>query len=171
MVGRVTLGKKKYAEVETQMQQLVIQAEELRGQLTKAVEEDSASFEDYMAATRLPKETIEQQTSRSAAMEAATVKAAEVPHHTAGLCLEVLKLSKIAAKSGNINAISDALSSAHLACASLKSAVANVRINIHSLNDPAPMKKTLEDTLRLLNEAMNLEEEISLTFTTRTGMQ
>jgi glutamate formiminotransferase/formiminotetrahydrofolate cyclodeaminase len=170
MVGKVTLGKKKYAEVETQMQQMIVQAEELRSQLTKAVADDSTSFENYLQAVRLPKDTLEQQSIRSTAMEAATVKATEIPYHTAGLCLQVLHLAQQAASLGNINAISDALSASHLACAALKSAAANVRINIHSLKDPTPMQDLLQKTKSMVDEAETLEKEIAKFFFERTDM-
>lgn len=170
MVGRVTLGKKKYAEVETRMQHMIVRAEELRDLLTKAVKEDSASFEKYIQATRLPKETLEEQAIRNAAMEAATVEAAHVPFHTVQLCYEVLELAHTAATLGNLNAISDALSSAHLACAALRSAAANVRINIHSLKDPVPMAAIKEESDRYVQRAADLESQILNVFISRTGM-
>ena len=171
MVGRVTLGKKKYTDVESQMQQMIVQAEELRSQLTNSVEEDSASFEKFIEATRLPKETMEQQAVRNAAMEAATVEAARVPYKTVKLCIEVLELARIAATLGNLNAISDALSSAHFASAALKSAAANVSINIHSLKDPSPVKEILTETQSMVHQGCELEESVYKSFMNRTGIQ
>lgn len=170
MVGRVTLGKKKYLEVEPHMQQMIKQAEELRAKLLKAVEEDAASFEGYLKAVRLPKETLQEAAIRDAAMEAATIEAARVPHHTAAMCLEVLRLAATAATLGNVNAISDALSSAHLACAALKSATANVQINIHSLRDPEPVKELLDETLKMVVEAGRIEQNILQVFSERSGI-
>ena len=170
MVGRVTLGKKKYLDVEPQMQQMIRQSEELRAKLFKAVEEDAASFEGFIKAARLPKETLQEQSVRDAAMEAATLEAARIPHHTAGLCLEVLKLASTAASHGNTNAISDALSAAHLACAALKSAAANVRINIHSLRDPEPVKGLLLETQEMVKAAEQIEKDILRVFSERGGI-
>ena len=60
MVGRVTVGKKKYAQVETEMLKMIESAEELREQLTSAVEADAASFDAYLQALRMPKNTPEE---------------------------------------------------------------------------------------------------------------
>lgn len=171
MVGRVTLGKKKYAHVETQMQAMIAQADELRAKLTLAVEEDAASFKGIIQASRMPKDTPEQQAVRAAAMDAATMQAARVPHHTADLCLQVLKLSNTAALLGNVNALSDALSAAHLSCAALKSAAANVRINVGSLSVPTPAQEMLLDTSRMVGEAEELERSIGKIFLDRSALR
>ncbi|MBA3072924.1 MAG: glutamate formimidoyltransferase, partial [Anaerolineae bacterium] len=85
MVGKVTLGKKKYAEVEPQMHQMIRQAEELKLQLQDAVAEDAASFDAFLQAVRLPKDSADQLDIRATAMEAATLQAARVPYHSAEL--------------------------------------------------------------------------------------
>jgi formiminotetrahydrofolate cyclodeaminase len=90
MVGRVTVGKKKYAQVETEMYQLIERADVLRRELTAGVEEDAASFEKYLQAVRLPKNTEQEIQDRDQAILAATLYAAQVPHHAAGLAMEVL---------------------------------------------------------------------------------
>ncbi len=63
MVARLTIGKKKYAEVEAQMNEILNQAERLRRELTEAVEADSAAFEAVLAAFKLPHESPEQKDS------------------------------------------------------------------------------------------------------------
>lgn len=170
MVGRLTLGKKKYASVEPQMQQLVVKADELREKLTLAVTEDAASFEAFMQATRLPKETLEEQTLRTEVMQAAIVEAARVPFRVVQMCFAILELSLIAIASGNLNAISDGLSSAHLASAALKSAAANVLINIHSLNNPADLDEMKINTREIMEKANALEAEILERFYSRSGL-
>ena len=55
MVARLTIGKKKYAQVEDQMNEILNQAERLRRELSEAVEADAAAFEGVLAAFRLPK--------------------------------------------------------------------------------------------------------------------
>lgn len=169
MVGRVTVGKKKYAAVEEEMTQMIHSAEDLREQLTQAVAADAASFEGFLKATRLPKDTEEQQVVRNAAMEAATIEAARVPFHSAGLCLKVMELALQAATHGNLNAISDATSAAHLALAATKSAAANVRINLHSLSEPEKMKSLLTDSQALLMKAHAIEADVLDMFDQRSG--
>src|SRR5512144_769322 len=67
MVAGLTIGKKKYAEVEAQMQAIRVMAESLRKELTQAVDDDAAAFEAVMGSFKLPKETEEQKTARTAA--------------------------------------------------------------------------------------------------------
>jgi len=135
MVGRLTVGKKKYADVESRMWPLIEHADALRDQLSRLVAEDSAAFEGFMAASHLPKDNPEQITTRAAAMETATLEAARVPAHTVELALEVMRLAVQAAELGNLNAISDAASAVHLAEAALQSAGLNILVNVKSLKD------------------------------------
>src|SRR5512144_298905 len=67
MVAGLTIGKKKYAEVEAEMQAVRVMAEKLRKELTQAVDDDAAAFEAVMGSFKLPKETEEQKTARTAA--------------------------------------------------------------------------------------------------------
>jgi glutamate formiminotransferase/formiminotetrahydrofolate cyclodeaminase len=133
MVARLTLGKKKYAEVQDQMLAILDEAEVLRKRLTKAVEEDATAFEQVMAAFRLPKESKSQQAARGEAIQKATLHAAEVPLETARKALRVIELALQAAQLGNTNAITDAGTGAALANAALTAASYNVRINILDL--------------------------------------
>jgi glutamate formiminotransferase/formiminotetrahydrofolate cyclodeaminase len=160
MVARLTVGKKKYAGVESQMWALIEQADELRTGLTQAIATDAAAFDAILTAVRLPKNSPEEQTARAAAMEQATLHATEVPLHTAELAVQVLDLAVKAAVMGNLNAISDAATSAALARAALTGAGLNVRINCQSLQDPAsavPFRARLAEL-----EAATLECEKSI---------
>ncbi len=129
MVARLTVGKKKYAEVELEMAALRDQAEALRAGLTRAIDQDAAAFNALMTATKLPKDTPEHLAVRAAAVELATLQAAQVPLTVAEKAVSVLELALVAASRGNLNAISDAGSAAALARASLTGAGLNVRIN------------------------------------------
>jgi glutamate formiminotransferase/formiminotetrahydrofolate cyclodeaminase len=133
MVAGLTLGKKKYAEVEAEMQEVHHQAETLRVELAQAVEDDAAAFEAVMGAFHLPKDTSEHEKTRAAAIELAILNAARVPLDVAGRALHVMELAARCAEVGNINAISDAASAGALAHAALTAAGYNVRINAHAL--------------------------------------
>ncbi len=170
MVGRVTVGKKKYAEVEGEMWKLIEQAEGLRKELTTAVEEDAASFEGYLQAVHLPKNTEDEIEVRNQAIEAATLHAAQVPHHAAGLAMQVLALAVTAAELGNINAISDAASAANLAIAAVKSAGLNVMINLKNLEDSSLGKSLADDIHDHLKEIKSIEKKINNILEERAGM-
>lgn len=135
MVARLTVGKKKYADVESRMNEIIIEADKLRADLALGVQRDAAAFEEVMAAFRLPKETGEQQTARAAAIEKATHHAAEVPLEAARMAARVIELAAEVAETGNSNAVSDAGSAGALAGAALHAAGLNVKINATSIQD------------------------------------
>ncbi|HEY9075330.1 MAG TPA: glutamate formimidoyltransferase [Anaerolineaceae bacterium] len=133
MVSRLTLGKKKYAAVESRMLEILAQAEMLRQELSAAVEIDAQAFDALMAAYRLPKGTPEEQVLQDSALESATLHAAEVPLGVAQRCLQVMRLGLETAQTGNQNAASDSSSAVILAQAALTCAGFNVRTNLKGL--------------------------------------
>jgi glutamate formiminotransferase/formiminotetrahydrofolate cyclodeaminase len=135
MVARVTIGKKKYKDVEEEMIGVVRQADVLRKDLETAVAEDSGAFEEVMAAFGLPKSTEEEKAARHEAIQQATLKAAQVPLGVAEKALKVLELTQIVAEKGNANAITDVGTAAELAQAAITGAGLNVRINLGGLDD------------------------------------
>ncbi len=135
MVARLTLGKKKYAEVEAQMQSVLESADKLRADLTAAVQDDSAAFDAVMDAFKLPKDTEEQQSARADAIEQAYLHAADVPLRAARAAVATLGLAAVIAEKGNVNALSDAGSAAYLAKAALAGAALNVRANAAVVKD------------------------------------
>ena len=170
MVAGLTIGKKKYAEVEAQMQAIRVMAESLRKELTHAVEDDSAAFEAVMGAFKLPKETEEEQTKRNAAIHVATLNAARVPLRVAKDAVKVMELACKCAKEGNINAISDSMSGFAMSRAALTAAGYNVKININSLEDKSVGEKMLEELKECESRADELEDEIRKTVETRGGI-
>src|SRR5512138_3622937 len=138
MVAGLTIGKKKYADVEAEMQAVRVVAEKLRKELTQAVDDDASAFEALMGTFRLPKETDEEKAARSSAIVKATLNAAHIPLHVAEDAVKVMELALKCAKKGNVNAISDSMSGFGLCRASLTAAGYNVKININSLEDKSP---------------------------------
>ena len=170
MVSGLTIGKKKYADVEAEMQAIRNQASVLRKELTNAVKDDSAAFEALMGTYKLPKETEEQQTKRKAAIHMATLNAAHVPLHTVQNAVKVMELAAKCAKDGNVNAISDAMSGAAMARAALTAAGYNVRINLNSLEDKSAGDKILKELQELEKQADKIEKEIRKTMEERGGV-
>jgi glutamate formiminotransferase/formiminotetrahydrofolate cyclodeaminase len=151
MVARLTVGKKKYADVEARMNEIIIEADRLRADLAEGVQRDAAAFNEVMTALRLPKETDEQQTTRTAAIESATHHAAEVPLEATRLAVRVVELAAELAETGNSNAISDCGSAGALAGAGLHAAGLNVRINAAHIQD--------QDAARRWQDALSKLEE------------
>ena len=160
MVAGLTIGKKKYAEVEAEMRAIHVIAENLRKELTQAVDDDAASFEVLMATFKLPKETEEQKSTRNAAIVQATLNAAHIPLHVAEDAVKVMELALKCVRHANLNAISDSMSGFAMSRAAFTAAGYNVRININSLEDKSPGEKMLIELAELEKEADKLEKEI-----------
>lgn len=170
MVSGLTIGKKKYAEVEAEMQAIRVIAEKLRADMTQAVEDDAASFEAVIGAFKLPKDTEEQQTARTAAIQVATLNAAHIPLHSAENSVKIMELAVKCAERGLISAISDSMSGFAMARASLTAAGYNVRININSLPDPSAGQPYLDELSALETEADELEKRIRAIMKERGGI-
>lgn len=132
MVGKLTVGRKRFAAVEAQMQSIVAEADALRHHLTLLIADDADAYEQVRMAYRLSKDDAARQTAIQEALKAAT----QTPLETAQACLAALRLVEQAAKVGNPNAITDAAVGALLAHAGLVGALLNVRTNLGGLDDP-----------------------------------
>jgi formiminotetrahydrofolate cyclodeaminase len=130
MVANLTVGKKKYADVEGEIKGVLAKTEGLRLELTELMGEDAAAFDKVMVAMKLPKETDEEKAARTEAMQAALVDAAMVPLAVMEKCVEVISLAKVAADKGNKNVVSDAGVAALMGRAGAHAAKLNVMINL-----------------------------------------
>lgn len=133
MVAGLTVGRKKYAAVDAEMKELGLQAAHLVRRLAELKDEDAAAYTLVSDAYKLAKETPEQAAKRDKAIQAALMKAAEVPLDTARRCAEVAMLAATCAEKGNTNAASDAGVAALLAEAACRGAAYNVRINVSAM--------------------------------------
>jgi glutamate formiminotransferase/formiminotetrahydrofolate cyclodeaminase len=170
MVANLTIGKKKYADVESTMRQAFEQAEALRAELTAAIDQDAAAFEAVLAALKLPKGTPEEQQARQGAIQSATLEAARQPLQVARRSLEVMALAQQALALGNLNAISDAGVASALARSALTGAGYNVRINVASLPQPEAGQALLDELRQLEQRAAELESETRQVLRDRGGL-
>ena len=160
MMCNLTIGKKNYAEVEGEMQSLLAAAEELRLQLAGMVAEDIGAFDALMAAYAMPKDTDEQKTKRSAAIQEGLKAATDVPLACARASAGVIAVAMRAAQVGNRNVISDAGVGALAAQAALRSAALNVYINVPSIRDEAFALSRRTEIDALLASAVRLAGEV-----------
>lgn len=135
MVCDLTLGKKAYAGVEEEIQEIRRQAEGLRLRLQELLDADVAAYGKLSAAYKLPRETDEEKADRHASVQHATVVATQVPLEIAEAAARVLDLAGPAAEKGNKWAVSDAGIAAVLGEATVHSALMNVKINLGTLED------------------------------------
>jgi len=137
MVAGLTIGRPKYAGVDSAMRAVMDEARGLGATLAALVDRDADAYGAVVAAHKLPKEPAAAAAARRTAIADATIGAALVPLETARACARVADLAAGVASQGNPNAVSDAGVAALLAEAAARGAAYNVRINIASLDDPA----------------------------------
>lgn len=150
MVCNLTIGKKKYADVEDDMKEVLAKAEDLRDRMTAMIQDDVRAFDTVMGAYGMPKDTDDEKAARSAAIQDALKMATEVPIRCCHLAREVIDLSLIASEKGNINVISDAGVGVLSAYAALRSAALNVYINAKMISDTSFVESKLSDLEGLL---------------------
>ena len=92
MVGNLTIGKKKYKDVEAEVTVLRDKALDLMSTFEALVEEDISQFAKFMEAYRLPKNTQEEKQKREQVLQQALKGATETPLKVARACVELLDL-------------------------------------------------------------------------------
>ena len=160
MVANLTVGRKKYAEVNDEMEGLSARLTGLSAQLLNDVDRDAEAYDRVFAAFKLPKETDEEKAVRKEAIQRETKYAAEVPMEVARTASELLPMIDAAARRGNSNAVTDATVAMMCARTAVIGALLNVRINLTSITDEAFVKTMTEEADRL--EAVAVEAEHKL---------
>ena len=151
MVGSLTVGKKKYAAVEADIQALNARSDILRKELEALVQADAEAFAPLAAAYGLPKDTPEQAAHKAAVLESALDAACAVPLQIMEKCAEGIVLVEEYAAKGSVLAVSDAGCAAALCKAALQAASLNVFINTKSLKN----REVAEDMNRHANVMLN----------------
>ena len=160
MVGALTVGKKKYADVEADIIELMKKAEVVRGELLKQIDEDARVFEPLSKAYGLPKETEEQKAEKARIMEACLREACSVPMEIMVKCCEAIELQKDFAAKGSSLAISDAGVGVAFCKAALQGASLNVFINTKSMTDKAYAAELNKKCFDMLDKYVPMADEI-----------
>lgn len=160
MVCALTLGKKKYADVQELAIATEKTAQRLKGQYLEIIDRDTEAFNAVSAVFAMPKETEADKAARKAAMQAALKLCTETPIEMMELALETLRM--IEGVSGRLNA--SAASDLGCAILAMKSSVQgawlNVLINIGGIDDEAFVHKTRIKGASLLAEALPLADRL-----------
>lgn len=160
MVGNLTIGKKKYADVEEEMREIVSRVSEIQKELLEAVDKDSDAFNVVFAAFKWPKETEEEKEARSAEIQRGTKIAADVPMRVAEKAAELMPLIEKVIMKGNQNSITDACC-AMMACRyAVIGALLNVRINLGSIKDETFVKEHADRAAELEKKVNETEQKI-----------
>lgn len=135
MVGSLTVGKKKYADVEAEIMELKGKCDILQKELLELVEKDAIVFEPLSRAYGMPKNTEEEKAKKAQVMGKVLKDACSVPMEIMEKCCEAIDLIEIFAQKGSVIAISDAGVGAAFCKAALEGASLNVYINTKSMAD------------------------------------
>jgi formiminotetrahydrofolate cyclodeaminase len=159
MVGRLTLGKPAFEDLEERMRALIDRADEAREGFLALGDRDAEAFEAVMAAFRMPKATEVERASRAEAIQVGLEQAAVVPLEIARRAVDLMELAEDATAMGNPNAASDGMSAAAMLFAAVLAARANVEINASSLRDEARRHALLEEVAGIRERADELLEQ------------
>ncbi len=160
MVANLTIGKKKYAEVDSEMKGIVEALEVKRQELVELIDKDANSFDEVMKAFKLPKVTDEEKAARTQAIQDGTKFAASVPLQTAKIAYSIMEYSKVVVEKGNTNAVTDGAVSAMMARTAVLSALMNVKINLGSIKDETFVSEMTAEVKELEAAAIKFETEI-----------
>ena len=160
MVGALTVGKKKYADVEAEIIELMKKADVVRAELLKQIDEDARVFEPLSKAYGLPKETEEQKAEKDRIMEACLHEACSVPMEIMVKCCEAIELQKEFAAKGSSLAISDAGVGVAFCKAALQGASLNVFINTKSMKEREYADGLNKKALEMLDKYVPMADEI-----------
>ncbi len=160
MVGNLTVGKKKYEDVEEDIKKILSSSEKLRYELSQLIEEDVKVFNNFMSTYKMPKETEDEKKIRAEKIQESLIEAAKVPLKVAYKCLDVLSLSKEVAEKGNINVVSDAGVAVLMAEAALESAILNVKINLKMIKDEKIREELSSSIKEILLKGKGQKEKV-----------
>jgi formiminotetrahydrofolate cyclodeaminase len=167
MVGRLTVGKAGFEDLEDRMNGLILAADAARVEFLELADTDAHAFDGVMAAFKMPKDSADDQAARSAAIQAGYAEAAAVPQEVARKAVHLMELAEDATAMGTPQAASDGLSaSASLYCAAL-CAMANVEINASSFKDESQRVGMLDELAGLKGRADQLLKETQTAFQLR----
>lgn len=160
MVANLTTGKKKYAQYQEEIEELLSKTEQLSKELMTYMDKDAESFEPLSKAYGLPKDTKEQQEYKDVVMEKALKEASLTPVALMEKILDALKILERLSVVGSRLAISDVGAGVQLCKAALNGASLNVFINTKLMKDTETAEELNTRTDALLIEGNELADRI-----------
>jgi formiminotetrahydrofolate cyclodeaminase len=130
MVCKLSIGKRKYKEVEDELKGVLLEAEVLGKELLESSKEDVEAFNKVIEALKTPDKE-----EKKKLIENAYKRAANVPFDVIKKCLRVMELAEVITLKGNQNALTDSGVAALMAYSGLKGAVFNVKVNLKEIED------------------------------------
>lgn len=162
MVTNLTIGKKRYADVEEEIRDIRDRLTVLRNKLIELTDKDAEAFAPLAAAYKLPKDTPEEKAHKEEVLEHALYEASIVPLQIMETIYQVMEYLEVLGKKGSRMAVSDVGVAVLFARSSLEGASLNVYINTKSMKNRETAETLNEKTDQLIAEARRLEEIIYL---------
>lgn len=164
MVANLTIGKKGYESVETEMKDIAETASGFRENLIQAIDSDPDAYNQVMAAYKLPKDTEAEKKLRSQAIQDSLKNAALVPMGVAEDAYKIMELADKAIKKGNKNAATDGAVAVMASRTSIMAALYNVKVNLSSITDSAFVQTLSQKVNNLESQAEDKEKEMLAAF-------
>lgn len=156
MVGKLTLGKKKYAEYEVELTELMAELEAMRLRAEVLIDEDAAAFEPLAAAYAVPKD----RPGRDELMERCLRRAAEPPMEMLRLACRGIMIHERLEKIGSVLAISDVGTGVIMFWAAMYGAAMNVRVNTRLMKDREFAEKLNAEVAELMNSHWKIADRV-----------
>jgi methenyltetrahydrofolate cyclohydrolase len=159
MVGNLTAGKKKFADVEDEVQSLLAQGSAIIEDLKKLVDRDAEVFEPLSVAYGLPKDTPEEAAHKAKVMEECSIEACSVPMEIMRKAYAGIKIHQRMGQIGTKLAISDIGCGVVFLKAALISGQLNVLINLGAIKDEKFVEAARNEMKKLLAEGSKIADE------------
>ena len=158
MVAALSHEKKELLDLKPEMNEIGIEAQNLKDRLSFLVDEDTIAFNKVMDSNRLSATNDEEQSAKNQAIEIANKYAIEIPMETAKKCFRVIELADTLVEKGNSNSVSDAGVAAEVALAGVSGACMNVLINLTSVEDESYCDDTKNKVEDIMEKAESLQK-------------
>ena len=160
MVCNLTTGKKKYAQYEEAIQEILEKAAKLEEELLSMIDKDAEGFFPLSKAYGLPTTTEEEKQYKAETMEKCLKVACEVPMNIVRLCYDSIKLHEELVDKGSKLAISDVGCGVQCLRAAILSGQLNVIINVNSMKDREYAKSIEEECNKLVEDGIRICDEV-----------
>ncbi len=160
MVGSLTVGKKKYADVEEEIIALKAESDALQKRFLDLIDEDAMGFEPLSKAYGLPSETDEQKAHKKLVLEQCSKDACKVPMEIMECCEKAINIMEMFAEKGSALAVSDAGCGATICKSAMFAASLNIFINTKGMEDREYAEQLNNRALTMLHESGGKADQI-----------
>ena len=164
MVGHLTVGKNKFKELteeeKNNFNKAIEKIKEIKIKLIETIDKDAESFNIFMEAMKLPKNTEEEKLIRKEEISKAAIKSTETPFNILKYSYELIPLFDIILKYGNAGVITDIASAYILIYCASKGSILNININMPLIEDKNFLENIKKNSSIYIEKIENSYKEI-----------